>query len=160
MGGTLKASPTHKQIRPSAKGAAAAQKAKARRSNPPNTQFRKYFERGDLPFIVEHGSSGIRPAWKTEASKLDYHHYLPVFFDGLREKEEPFSTMALQGCLDLLRVGGSKILPVVPQLILPIKSKFMSRCMPCPMHYNRLSQLRSTHGTLSSCDGQCYRCKS
>jgi hypothetical protein len=124
MGGTMRASPKIRAEAAVLRGAAASQKAKARRSNPPNTQFRKYFERGDLPFIVEHGSSGIRPAWKTEASKLDYHHYLPVFFDGLREKEEPYSTMALQGCLDLLRVGGSKILAVVPQLILPIKGMF------------------------------------
>lgn len=100
-----------------------AQRAKARRANPPNTQFRSAFERGDLPFIVEHASSGIRPAWKTEASKLDYHFYLPIFFTGLRELEEPFSTMALQGTLDLLRVGGSKLLPVVPQLITPLRSE-------------------------------------
>lgn len=25
-----------------------------------------------------------------EVEKLDYHHYLPIFFDGLREKEDPY----------------------------------------------------------------------
>lgn len=25
-------------------------------------------------------------AWKVEIAKLDFHHYLPVFFDGLREE--------------------------------------------------------------------------
>ena len=25
-----------------------------------------------------------------QVEKLDYHHYLPIFFDGLREKEDPF----------------------------------------------------------------------
>jgi hypothetical protein len=66
-------------------------------------------------------TAAIRPGWKVEISKLDYHHYLPIFFDGLREKEEPYSTIALKGCIDMLRVGGTKILPVVPQLILPMK---------------------------------------
>ena len=128
MGGTMQASPTSKGPSWVAQKQVKPQRAKERRSNPPNTQFRRAFERGDLPFIVEHAGSGIRPAWKTEASKLDYHFYLPIFFEGLRELEEPFSTMALQGTLDLLRVGGSKILPVVPQLILPLKSKAQTNC--------------------------------
>jgi len=103
------------------------QKAKDMRSNPPNTEFRRYFDRGDTPLIVEHASGGIRPGWKVEISKLDYHHYLPIFFDGLREKEDPYSTLALRGCIDMLRVGGSKILPVVPQLILPLKAGLNTR---------------------------------
>lgn len=28
--------------------------------------------------------------WKVDIPRLDYHHYLPVFFSGLRENEEPF----------------------------------------------------------------------
>ncbi len=32
---------------------------------------------------------GNRIQWKVEIEKLDFHHYLPIFFDGLREKEEP-----------------------------------------------------------------------
>lgn len=97
------------------------QKAKEPRSNPPNTEFRRHFERGDLPIIVEHTSSGTKPGWKVNVTDLDYHHFLPIFFEGLREKEEPYSSMALKGCFDMLRMGGSKTLPVVPQLILPMK---------------------------------------
>jgi len=59
--------------------------------------------------------------------KLDYHHYLPIFFDGLREKEEPYRFLAVQGVYDLLAKGGSKILPVVPQLIIPIKTALNTR---------------------------------
>jgi hypothetical protein len=29
-----------------------------------------------------------------EISKLDFHHYLPIFFDGLRENEEPYRFLA------------------------------------------------------------------
>lgn len=27
---------------------------------------------------------------QVEVEKLDYHHYLPIFFDGLREKDTPY----------------------------------------------------------------------
>jgi len=58
---------------------------------------------------------------------LDYHHYLPIFFDGLRELDEPYRFLATQGCFDLLEKGGSKILPTIPQLIIPIKVALNSR---------------------------------
>ena len=35
-----------------------------------------------------------RLSWKVEISKLDFHHYLPIFFDGLRENEEPYRFLA------------------------------------------------------------------
>lgn len=96
------------------------------RDNPPNTEFRKCYERGDLPIAVDHrGTNCI--SWKVEIDKLDYHHYLPIFFDGLREEEEPFKFLALQGSYDMLEVGGSKILPVIPQLIIPIKTALNTR---------------------------------
>ena len=31
-----------------------------------------------------------RGRYDAQVEKLDYHHYLPIFFDGLREKEDPF----------------------------------------------------------------------
>jgi hypothetical protein len=55
--------------------------------------------------------------------ELDYHHYLPIFFDGLRERIDPYRFLSILGTYDLLEKGGSKILPVIPQLIIPIKSK-------------------------------------
>ena len=66
--------------------------------------------------------------------KLDYHHYLPMFFEGLCEVKHPYDFFAEQGVKDLLAEGGSKILPVVPQLIMPIKRKCAARrgchCVP------------------------------
>ena len=55
--------------------------------------------------------------------QLDFHHYLPIFFSGLRETEHPYSTLANIGCKELLLHGGQKILPVIPQLIIPITRK-------------------------------------
>lgn len=58
-----------------------------------------------------------------EIDKLDYHHFLPLFFDGLCETIHPYKVLARQGVHDMLEHGGPNILPVLPQLIIPIKSK-------------------------------------
>ena len=72
-----------------------------------------------------------------EIEKLDYHHYLPLFFDGLCEVEHPYEFFARQGVHDMLEHGGSKILPVIPQLIIPVKSKFLFKlnCMKTKQKY-------------------------
>lgn len=98
------------------------------RANPPNTEFRRFYERGDLPIQIDH--RGVKNAlmWKVDIEKLDYHHYLPIFFDGLREVEYPYVFMARQGVSDMLtQAGDSKVLPVIPQLIIPIKTALNTR---------------------------------
>lgn len=88
--------------------------------------FRVFYERGDLPVQIFHGSIG-KLSWKVEVEKLDYHHYLPIFFDGLREKEDPYRFMAVTGVYDMLDRGEGKILPVVPQLVIPLKTALGTR---------------------------------
>jgi len=92
----------------------------------PKSQFRTFYERGDLPVQIFHGSQA-KIAWKVDVEKLDYHHYLPIFFDGLREKEDPYRFLAVQGTYDMMEKGGAKLLPVVPQLIVPIKTALNTR---------------------------------
>lgn len=92
----------------------------------PPTEFRHHYERSDLPVSIQHAAKRTL-MWKVDVSKLDYHHYLPIFFDGLRELEEPFSFVAYQGSLDLLQNGGARILPTVPQLIMPLKTALNTR---------------------------------
>merc|ERR1712006_69213 len=82
---------------------------------------------GDLPVQIAHRGTGNLISWKVDIEKLDYHHYLPIFFDGLREKEDPCRFLSVQGVYDMLDKGGSKILPVVPQLIIPIKRALNTR---------------------------------
>merc|ERR1711957_1099375 len=84
-------------------------------------------DRSDLPLQIFHGAVGGKIVWKVDIDKLDYHHYLPIFFDGLREKEDPYRFLAVQGCYDMLEKGGPKILPVVPQLIIPMKTALNTR---------------------------------
>ncbi len=62
-----------------------------------------------------------------DVGKLDYHHYLPIFFDGIRETQEPYRFLAVKGVEDMLKAGSSKILPVIPQLIIPIKTALNTR---------------------------------
>merc|ERR1712167_429140 len=73
------------------------------------------------------GGTANRISWKLDIGKLDYHHYLPIFFDGLREKEDPYRFLAVEGTHNMLDRGGSKVLHVVPQLIIPIKTALNTR---------------------------------
>jgi len=98
---------------------------KPRQAEP--SEFRRFYERGDLPISVEHHANGSAIDWKVEKDKLDYHHYLPIFFDGLREKAEPYKFLSRKGCYDLLAAGGAKILPTIPQLIIPLKKALNTR---------------------------------
>jgi len=92
-----------------------------------SSEFRRFYDRGDLPLQILHCSTANKIAWKVDIEKLDYHHYLPIFFDGLREKEDPYRFLAVEGSQNMLDKGGSKILPVVPQLIIPIKTALNTR---------------------------------
>jgi hypothetical protein len=70
---------------------------------------RRFYERGDLPIQIDHGGVANRLAWKVEIQKLDFHHYLPIFFDGLREQELPYAFVAEQGVMDMLEAGAHKV---------------------------------------------------
>eukprot|EP00039_Didymoeca_costata_P019896 m.339329 g.339329 ORF g.339329 m.339329 type:complete len:219 (+) comp18753_c0_seq1:132-788(+) len=91
------------------------------------TQFRYFYERGDFPIQLEHDTKGNKIAWKVDIDKLDYHYYLPLFFDGLCEKQHPYDFFARAGIEDMLTHGKKKVLPVIPQLILPIKNALNTR---------------------------------
>lgn len=99
-----------------------------RRRIPP-TQFRRFYDRGDLPINIEHKGTGNIIAWKVEINKLDYRHYLPIFFDGLREKEEPYRFFAVEGTMQMLADPWSKqkIVNCIPQLIIPMKTALNTR---------------------------------
>jgi len=85
------------------------------------TLFKRMYDRGDIPVHIGHGARR-RLEWKCDIKSLDYHHFLPLFFEGLREIKEPFCFVAYQGALELLGNGGQEqILPVIPQLVLPMK---------------------------------------
>merc|ERR1711865_338130 len=104
-------------------------KATEERRNPPNTDFRRFYERGDLPIQIDHKACENGLQWKIEIENLDYHHYLPLFFSGLREIEAPYNFIALEGIKNMIKdiSQTGKVLPVLPQLIMPIKDALNTR---------------------------------
>eukprot|EP00882_Tetradesmus_deserticola_P033845 GHRQ01038697.1.p1 GENE.GHRQ01038697.1~~GHRQ01038697.1.p1 ORF type:complete len:310 (-),score=99.72 GHRQ01038697.1:221-1150(-) len=44
---------------------------------------------------------------QVELDKLDYHHYLPIFLDGIRETRDPYRFLAIKGVEDLLAAGAA-----------------------------------------------------
>jgi len=90
------------------------------------SEFRRFYDRGDLPIAIQHGQSNTI-FWKVDVMQLDYHHYLPIFFEGIREKADPYRFLSVQGVFDMLEKGGAKVLPVIPQLIIPIKTALNTR---------------------------------
>jgi len=91
------------------------------------SEFRRFYDRGDLPIQILHSGTANRISWKVNIEKLDMHHYLPIFMDGIREKEDPYRFLSVEGTHNILDRGGNKILPVVPQLIIPIKTALNTR---------------------------------
>jgi len=92
------------------------------------TEFRRFYDRGDLPIQVQHSGIGNRLVWKVDIEQIDYHLYLPIFLDGIREREDPYRFLAIQGTYDMLEKGkDAKILPVIPQLIIPLKTALNTR---------------------------------
>lgn len=91
------------------------------------TQFRRFYIRGDLPIHIEHGTPNS-VGWQIDPRKLDYETMMPLFFDGLREKEDPYRFLAVQGSFDLIRNGTTDmILPVIQNLIIPTKAALDTR---------------------------------
>ena len=40
---------------------------------------------------------------------------------------DPYRFLAVQGVFDMLESGGAKVLPVIPQLIIPVKTALNTR---------------------------------
>jgi len=89
--------------------------------------LRRFYDRGDLPICVRHCSNDNEINWKVPVEKLDYHYYLPIFFDGLREKKEPYAFFARRGILDMIKAGEKRVVAVLPQLIIFIKNALNTR---------------------------------
>lgn len=95
-------------------------RVKIRKCRLGRTLFRLYYSRGDIPVCLEF-KSRQKICWKVDVATIDYQRYLPLFFDGLREIEHPYRILVREGIYNMLEHGKNKILPVIPQIIMPIK---------------------------------------
>ena len=77
--------------------------------------------------IVHANRSSI--VWKIPLEKLNLQHYLPLFVDGVREQQQPYMCLATEGAEALVKAtaGTDRLLPLVPQLILPLKHGLETR---------------------------------
>ncbi|KAJ8605145.1 hypothetical protein CTAYLR_000484 [Chrysophaeum taylorii] len=66
------------------------------------TLFPLRYKRGELPCVIEHRGSRNGLSWACPLSQLDYDHYLPIFFDGIRCTQEPYGFVARQGIFELV----------------------------------------------------------
>jgi hypothetical protein len=87
----------------------------------PSTTFKRFYDRGDLPLSVNFSGAHRRLTWKVDIELLDLHHYLPMLFEGLREVKEPYKFIADRAIDEILDKCPHKVLPVLPQLIIPVK---------------------------------------
>lgn len=92
-----------------------------------HTEFRRFYDRGDIPVRLVHTTFKNAIAWSVDPAVLDYQHYLPLFFDGIREKEEPYKFFARKGTWELLKNGGTKVLQCIPQVVIPLKKALDTR---------------------------------
>jgi len=107
----------------------------------PVSTFRLYYDRGDLPILIQH-SNGYNIVWKglenddtyKDPKKLksffenfDFNLYLPIFIDGIRETTDPYRFLAIQGTFFLLDNIGDNILKVISQVIIPLKKALNTR---------------------------------
>mmetsp|Transcript_66523 Transcript_66523/g.124079 ORF Transcript_66523/g.124079 Transcript_66523/m.124079 type:complete len:634 (-) Transcript_66523:33-1934(-) len=93
------------------------------------TEFRRCYDGGLLPvhLIQKPDGSPARLIWTVDLQDVSLQKYLPLFVDGLREKEDPYRFVAFEGTTALLDCCGHQVLPVVPQLILPMKVALNSK---------------------------------
>lgn len=98
------------------------------RNNPPNTTLRRAFELGDLPCHINQNSGSKRTlTWDVPAEAIDFQLHLPVFFDGLREEEQPLPFLATQGITDMLAMAPGKVAEVVPSIVLSVRRALNTR---------------------------------
>ena len=96
-------------------------KAKSIAAKTEISSFRKIYDTGAFPVCVKYEARGNKIKWKVDPATLDYHHYLPLFFSGLLETQDPYVFLVAQGIHDMITLGKDKVAAVIPQLILPIK---------------------------------------
>ncbi len=96
----------------------------------PRSLFPTRYSRGELPCAVEHLGSKLGLSWVCDLNDLDYEHYLPIFFDGIRCTEHPYDFMARHGVHEMLKAAQGdpdRIIPIIPDLINPLRNAICTK---------------------------------
>ena len=70
--------------------------------------------------------------WIVDMNAIDYIRYLPIFIDGIREKEDPYRFIAVEATCDLIdhASGTDKIVATIPHIMAPLKAATNTRDPP------------------------------
>jgi hypothetical protein len=94
------------------------------------SDFRIYYDRGDIPIRVLHSGSLNKIKWNIPPNQIDLKHFLPLFVDGLKEKLDPYRFLAILGSFELLEKNTSKdIIECLPLIIMPLKTALNTKDM-------------------------------
>ena len=96
------------------------------------TMFRRMYDRGQLPVHVLHHNHHQKHNtldWRIDINSIDYLRYLPIFIEGIREKEDPYRFLAVEATCELIdnASGTDKIIPTIPHIIVPLKAASNTR---------------------------------
>lgn len=95
---------------------------KTKNINNLKTEFRRRYERNDLPLFIAVSAGTKRSlAWKAHYGEVDYYTFLPLFFEGLLEKRDPLKFLARAGTQEMLEyVDYRSLLEALPAVMLHI----------------------------------------
>lgn len=60
-------------------------------------EIQRFYDRGDIPISVDFDGATRKVVWR-DIQSVDYHIYLPMLFEGIKELEEPYQFIAEQVC--------------------------------------------------------------
>lgn len=92
------------------------------------TDFKKYYDRGDIPITVLHSGSINKIKWNIAPDKVDITKLLPLFCTGLVEKYDPYRILAIMGSFELIEYNTTEVIQqTLPLIIMPLKIALNTR---------------------------------
>ncbi len=94
-----------------------------------NSNFGSAYDAGSIPCRINHGSIRNAIQWTKDLEKIDFNPILITCVEGFQETEHPFVFLARQGCRELMKLENAreKTLPILSQLITPLRAALMSK---------------------------------
>lgn len=93
------------------------------------SELRNLYDQGDLPVKIENRGIGRKLTWNVDIENINFQQYLPIFFSGLVEKQDPYRFVAFEGIFELLETSTKteKVLPNLPQIMKSVKTAMNTR---------------------------------
>lgn len=94
------------------------------------SNFPTAYIRGQLPIMIQHQTGGSSLRWTQNVDELDFCTLLPLFVEGIREQQKPYSFLATQGLSSMLKHGveePEKVHGCLHKIIQPLRTALNSR---------------------------------